>query len=159
MNRLQTTVQGYAVRTGAGAAYIPKTVQAIGILIQWRNRHADAPDYWLRQIITTAFERMIARRLPDAPAADLVEIVAEDWAEIIGDGMTMEWDCERVIAGFRRVFRECSRWPQPADLLKRLPNRPADAYRAQGAQPQQMDDDAHARAAAEFQKIIEMFGG
>lgn len=105
------------------ASNIPKTVQAQQHLIEWRNVNNAAPDAWLRGIICEAFKRMIARRMQDAPAADVIASVAADWIDIVGEGMTEALDRERIIAGFKLIFRECRRWPQPAELLKRLPRR------------------------------------
>ena len=151
-NDLQLTVQGYQVNTrGPNAS---KSVQALETLATWKHRDNDSPDHWLRAVICAAFGRMVPRRMQDTPAADLIEIVAEDWIAIVGEGMNQEQDLERVVAGFKLVFRECSRWPQPADLLKRLPRRSAPKQ-----DPHTMDapvsDEEHARHAAELQKIID----
>lgn len=132
---------------------VPKTIQAVQRLIIWRKNHAEAPDYWLRAVICQAFERMVVRRMPDAPVADLIEVVAEDWIDIIGEGMNQDQDLERVVIGLRRIFRECGRWPQPVDLLKRLPRR--QPARADAAAPAQPTAEDHARQAAELQKILD----
>jgi len=116
----QLTVQGFPARM---TAYVPKTVQAQQHLIEWRNANREAQGAWLRVIICEAFRRMIARRMQDAPAADVIADVASDWIDIVGEGMAEEIDRERIIAGFKLLFRDCRRWPQPADLLKRLPRR------------------------------------
>lgn len=160
MNQIQTTgeltVLGYPVRSGPGGVYLPKTVQGLQTLIAWRNRHADAPDYWLRSLICHAFNRMLPRRMQDAPAADLIEIVAEDWIEIIGEGMTEELDRDRIITGFKLIFRECRRWPQPAELLKRLPLRikPSGATSTTVA----TSDEDHAAAVERFQEFMDGLG-
>jgi hypothetical protein len=148
----QLTVQGFPVRTTG--ANVPKSVQALQTLIVWRNRHDDSPDYWLRAVICRAFERMIPRRMQDTPAADLIEFVAEDWIDIIGEGMEQDLDLDRVIAGFRLIFRECNRWPQPADLLKRLPRRSKPTPDSRTMETP-ISDEEHARQKAELQKIID----
>lgn len=150
----QLTVQGFPARTGA---YIPKTIQAQQYLIEWRNSNADSPDAWLRRIICEAFKRMTARRMQDAPAADVIHLVAEDWMDIVGEGMTEEQDQERIIAGFKLIFRECRRWPQPAELLKRLPRRIVKPQ-AGTVNVDAVDEGAHARSAAELDKILESLG-
>ncbi len=152
----ELTVLGYPVRSGSGGVYLPKTVQGLQTLIAWRNRHADAPDYWLRVLICHAFNRMLPRRMQDAPAADLIEIVAEDWIEIIGEGMTEEQDRDRIITGFKLIFRECRRWPQPSELLKRLPLRikPSGATSTTAT----MTDEDHAANAARFQEFMDGLG-
>lgn len=156
----QLTVQGFPIRTGPGGAYLPKTIQGMQTMIIWRNRHADAPDYWLRVLICHAFERMFPRRMQDAPAADAIEIVAEDWVDIVGEGMNEEQDRERIIAGFKLIFRECKRWPQPAELLKRLPRRQVKVKVEEDfsqSQPQSQSDleAAHARGSAALNEILE----
>jgi hypothetical protein len=154
----QLTVQGYPVRTGPGGAYIPKTIQAQQYLIQWRKANADAPDAWLRRIISEAFQRMISRRMQDAPAADVIQAVAEDWIDIVGEGMTEELDAERIIAGFRLLFRECRRWPQPSELLKRLSRRPSTPLRGHASvEVEAVDEEAHARGSAALADILEGF--
>jgi len=139
------------------ASNIPKTVQARQHLIEWRNANSDSPDAWLRRIICEAFSRMIARRMQDAPAADVIDSVAADWIDIVGEGMTEEQDLERIIAGFKLVFRECSRWPQPKDLLKRLPRRivkpAADTVNAEA-----VDEEMQARSAEALNAILEGLG-
>lgn len=161
----QLTVQGYPARTGPGGAYIPKTIQGMQTLIAWRNRFANAPDHWLRVLICHAFERMILRRMQDAPAVDAIEIVAEDWIDIVGEGMTEEQDRERIIAGFKLIFRECRRWPQPAELLKRLPRRTTPwpppnlgggaRQGGGGIEVEAVDEAAHARGSAALSEILE----
>ncbi|HIJ95800.1 MAG TPA: hypothetical protein HPP94_08715 [Desulfuromonadales bacterium] len=154
---VQLTVQGYPARSGPGGLHIPKTVQGIQKMIVWRNEHESAPDYWLRLLIYAAFQRMFPRRMQDAPAADLIEVVAEDWVEIIGEGMTEELDRERIIAGFKLLFRECRRWPQPAELLKRLPRRIVKPQ-AGTVNVEAVDEAAHARSAEALNAILESLG-
>lgn len=150
----QLTVQGFPIRTGPGGAYVPKTIQAQQHLISWRNTGKDTPDVWLRHIICEAFQRMISRRMQDAPAADLIEAVAEDWLDIVGEGMTEELDRDRIIAGFKLIFRECRRWPQPSELLKRLPRR-ITKPQAGTVEAQAVDEEAHARGSAALSEILE----
>lgn len=148
------TVQGFPARMGA---YIPKTVQAQQHLIQWRNANELAPDAWLRVILCEAFKRMIARRMQDTPPADVIADVADDWADIIGEGMTEELDRDRVIAGFKLIFRECRRWPQPAELLKRLPRRIAKPQ-PNTVHVDAVDEAAHARGSEALDQILEGLG-
>jgi hypothetical protein len=157
MSGVPLTVQGFPARTGPGGVYIPKTAQGLSNMSEWRNDNADAPNYWLRAVICQAFQRMIPLRMQDAPAADLIQVVAENWVEIVGEGMTEELARERVIAGFKLVFRECRRWPQPADLLKRLPNR---IVRPQSGvvNVEAVDEDMQARSAEAIDSILESLG-
>jgi hypothetical protein len=127
------------------------------ILIAWRNEQTEAPDYWLRVLICAAFQRMIPRRMQDAPAADLIHLVAEDWVDIVGEGMTEELDRERIITGFKMIFRECKRWPQPAELLKRLPRRIVKPQ-AGTVNVEAVDEAAHERSAEALDAILESLG-
>ena len=145
----QYTVQGFAIRQPGG-----KTVQGLQSLIAWRNANADAPDYWLRVLIWAAFTRMLSRRMNGHPAADVIDTVAEDWVTDIGEGMTAELDQERIILGFKLIFRECSRWPQPADLLKRLPRRIVKPQ-AGTVNVEAVDEAAHERSSEALAKILE----
>ena len=145
----QLTVLGFPARTGA---YVPKTIQAQQHLIEWRNAGSDSPDFWLRGIICEAFKRMIARRMQDAPAADVIDSVAADWIDIVGEGMTEEQDRERIIAGFKLIFRECRRWPQPAELLKRLPRRTTPRG---GVNVEAVDEGMQSRSADAIDAILE----
>lgn len=147
----QLTVLGFPARMGA---YVPKTIQAQQHLIEWRNAGSDSPDFWLRGIICEAFKRMIARRMQDAPAADVIESVAADWIDIVGEGMTEEQDRERIITGFKLIFRECRRWPQPAELLKRLPRRIVKPQ-AGTVNVEAVDEGSQARSAEAIDAILE----
>lgn len=151
MNEITTTVQGYAVKS---SGHISKTVQALQALIQWRNRYIDSPDYWLREIVCTAFQRMKSR-MPDAPGADVITCVAEDWVDILGDLLNdEELDRERALTGFKILYRECSRFPQPNELLKRLPTRIRKPIKTAVEAP--LSDEAYERGKAAFQDILSM---
>lgn len=152
MNQIQYTVTGHPVRM-QGAAYVPRSIQALQTLSIWRNKNADAPDYWLREDICKAFKYLVGLKLGNTPAVEMLPITAEMWVEIVGEGMTEEQDRERVRTAFNRLRRELKWWPQPADLLKALPRRvtvPAGVP----VQAQQSDDD-HAAASARFQEILD----
>ena len=154
MTGTQLTVQGFPVNT-RGPSYVPKTIQAQQFLIGWRDSNAAAPDAWLRLIICEAFRRMIARRMQDAPAADVIHTVAEDWLDIVGEGMTEDLDRERIIAGFKLIFRECKRWPQPSELLKRLPRRTNPPLNKGDLGGFAVDEGQHERSAEAIDAILE----
>lgn len=152
------TVQGFPSRAVPGGAYSPgKTLQGLETLIVWRNQQAEAVDYWLRVLICAAFQRMFPRRMEDTPAADVIHLVAEDWIDIVGEGMTEGQDRERIIAGFKLIFRECRRWPQPAELLKRLPRRIVRPQ-AGTVNVEAVDEGAHERSADAIDAILESLG-
>lgn len=155
MNQIQTTVQGYLINT-RGPWQVTKSQMAIHNLVAWRDSFAGQPDYWLRELICHAFQRMIARRMQDAPASDLITAAAEDWVDIIGEHLEEDLDKDRIIIAFKTIFRECRKWPQPAELLKRMPTRirksaPSTVVEAP------ISDEAHARGTAVFNDILSTF--
>lgn len=150
--------RGFLTPNPAGnASNLPKTIQAQQHLIGWLNANAGAPDAWLRAIICEAFKRMIARRMENAPAAEAICDAATDWVDIVGEGMTEEQDRERIVAGFKLLFRECCRWPQPADLLKRLPRR-VTKPQAGTVHAEAVDEGQQARSAEAIDSILESLG-
>lgn len=149
---IQLTVTGHPVRM-QGASYIPRSVQALQAIIQWRNEHSDTPDAWLRQDICKAFQHFLALRLGNTPAVEMLPIVAEEWVDVIGDGMTEETDRERIRKGFNIMRRELKWWPQPADLLKVLPRRetPPTGHHVRA----ERSEEDHAAQSAKLQEILE----
>jgi hypothetical protein len=156
MNCLTPHTRGFLTPNPHGnASNIPKTVQAQQHLIEWRNAHKDSPDAWLCGIICEMFKRMVASRMQDAPAADVIASVAANWIDIVGEGMTEELDRERIIAGFKLLFRECRRWPQPADLLKRLPRRQSPPLQKGDIGGFAVDEGQHERSSEAIDSILE----
>jgi hypothetical protein len=101
MNEIQYTVTGHPVRMH-GAAYIPRSIQALQALSVWRNENAAAPDAWLREDICKAFKYWVGLKLGNTPAVEMLPITAEMWVEIVGEGMNEEQDRERVRVAFRQ---------------------------------------------------------
>ena len=161
MNEIQYTVTGHPVRM-QGAAYIPRSIQALQALSQWRNEgaameqggHTGPPLQWLREDICKAFKHFLALRLGSTPAVEMLPIVAEEWVDVVGEGMTEDNDRERIRTAFNLLRRQLKWWPQPAELLKALPRRTAPATNAHPAQAQPSDED-HAAASARFQDILD----
>lgn len=153
MNQIQYTVTGHPVRM-QGAAYLPRSIQALQALSQWREEGKDLPDYWLREDICKAFKHFLALRLGSTPAVEMLPIVAEEWVDVVGEGMTEDNDRERIRTAFNLLRRQLKWWPQPADLLKALPRRTAPATNVHPAQAQPSDED-HAAASARFQDILD----
>jgi len=146
----QTTVQGYPVRT---SGYLPRSIQALQALTEWKNVHDDAPDAWLREDIAKAMKYMVGLRLGNTPAVEMIPITAEMWLEIVGEGMNEEQDRERIRAGFKQLLRGVKWWPQPSELLKILPRRQATPPRRDIVTDQ--SDEQHAAASARFQDILD----
>ncbi len=150
---IQLTVTGHPVRM-TGASYVPRSIQALLTLTEWKNVHDEAPDAWLREDICKAFKYMVGLRLGNTPAVEMLPITAEMWLEIVGEGMNEKQDRERVRAGFKQLLRSVKWWPQPSELLKILPRR-------QAAQPrrdiviEEQSDESHARGSDALKDILE----
>ena len=151
MNKLQTTVQGFPVRT-SGLSYIPRRAQGIQALALWKAENPHSPDHWLRQEIGMAFQQMICLALDGAPAAEMLPLTAEMWVMTIGYGMCEDLDRERIRDGFRQLYRKLKKWPQPVELTDVLPGRPK---RATIEEPPKSDAD-HAAGSQKFQDIMDM---
>lgn len=153
MSNIQTTVQGFPIRTGPGGVYIPKTIQDMQSLSAWKKENAGSPDLWLRLEICKAFQQMLVLRLDGCPPAELVAMTAEMWVTVVGEGMVEEIDQERVNRGFSLLLRKIKRWPQPVELLEILPTRmrPRTGSKTMEAP---VSDEAHARGSAAFDEIM-----
>lgn len=83
------------------------------------------PD-WLHNAIVTGVQKLYALRLVGTPPEDAVLGMATVWLEAI-DRPGIEWDealdSARVQRAFRRLFRQCDRWPSPRMFLDQLGNR------------------------------------
>lgn len=157
-NPPQTTVLGFPVRT-TGASYLPRSVQALQGLTEWKKQNSDSPDHWLRQEIAVAFQWMVGLRLGSTPAVEMLPITAEMWVQVVGEGMTEELDRERIKAGFKLLLRSLKWWPQPADLLKVLPRRPTPSPAAMAtAKANGMTDEEHAAQVKKFQDLMDSIG-
>lgn len=154
----QRTVLGYPVNL-RGASYLPRSVQALQGLGEWKKEQPDAPDHWLRLEIANAFQWMVGLRLGSTPAVEMLPITAEMWVQVVGEGMTKELDRERIKAGFKQLLRELKWWPQPEALLKVLPRRPTPSPAATAtANAGRMSDEEHAAQAQKLQDIIDGLG-
>lgn len=151
---LQTTVQGYALRTGPGGAHIPKTAQGLQSLVAWRNENTERPDYWLFDEISRGFQKLLLLRLDGVPAAELIAMTAELWVDTIGYGLNEEQDRERIAHGFRLLQGKIKKWPQPVELMQILPTRMKRAASSKDMEAPR-SDEAHARGSAAFDEIME----
>jgi len=150
---IQLTVTGHPVRM-TGASYVPRSIQALQALTAWKNDHSDAPDAWLRKDICAAFQHFLGLRLGNTPAVEMLPFVAEEWLDVIGEGMTEEVDRERIRQGFNSLRRQLKWWPQPSELLKILPRRQTAPPRRDIVTEEQ-SDEAHARGSQALNDILE----
>ena len=97
-----------------------RRAQAIQQLGQW------AGDNWLRQQIGKGLATLIGLGRDGAPGVDTIVITAGLWEDfLIGKQVTIEQvDCSRIAAGFKDLIGNFEKWPEPKDLLARMPRRP-----------------------------------
>lgn len=103
--------------------HVPRSVQALQAVGHWKKESTDQPDHWLRVEIAKGFSDLLCLRLGNTPAVEMLPFVAEQWVNVIGEGMNEQQDRDRVKAAFKQLYRTLKWWPQPAELLKALPVR------------------------------------
>ncbi|MDK9716719.1 MAG: hypothetical protein OEL57_02285 [Trichlorobacter sp.] len=136
---------------GRGLQHVPRRVQAIQALAQWKQAGLEQPDAWLRLEIGEAFQKLICLALPGAPAVEMLPATAEMWLLLMADmDLTEEIDQPRIHKGFGLLYLHLKQWPQLADLIDNLPPRP------QKAQPApQRTAEQHADGASKLQDILD----
>jgi hypothetical protein len=140
---LQMTVQGFPVRT-SGPSYVPRSIQALQIISEWKYQVPAEPDLWLRMEIAIAFSQFLCMRLGNTPAVEMLPFTAESWLNTVGEGMTEQLDRERIKAGFKQLYRTLKWWLQPAELLNVLPRRIAPPPSNKVAKAEEADIDTSA---------------
>lgn len=136
------------------AMHVPRRVQAIRALAEWKSAGHDQPDWWLRLEIGGAFQQLVALALSGAPAVEMLPATAEMWLLLLGDmDLDEEIDRPRIAKGFRLLYTHLKQWPQLADLIVNLPPRPQKA-----AAPPPRTEQQHAEGAAKLQDILNNLG-
>lgn len=97
-----------------------KRAQAMVALKEW------AGEDWLRTEIAEGLMTLIAFGREGAPAADTITVTANLWEAWLHDrGINIkEADHRRIQIGFKELINNFDKWPEPKDLLPRLPRRP-----------------------------------
>lgn len=110
-----------------------KRKQAMIALQKW------AGEDWLRTEIANGLIALLALGRDGAPAADTIIATASLWETLLNDqGITIEQiDRKRIHLGFKDLLNKFDAWPEPKDLLPRMPKRP---YRDALDEPPQADD-------------------
>lgn len=139
----------------ASTQHVPRRVQAIQAMAQWKQTQHDQSDWWLRLEIGGAFQQLVCLALRDTPAVEVLPYTAEMWIVALSDlRLIEEIDRPRIKTAFGLLFRNHRIWPQPADLIANLPPRP---QRAKLAAPDQTDEQ-RAEGAARLQDILDGLG-
>ena len=82
---------------------------------------------WLRNEVGNGLQALLALRLKNAPAEDMVELTADIWLVAFSRRLGVvseEIDAPRIAEGFRRYFPTAREWPAPIDVLGLIPRRP-----------------------------------
>lgn len=146
-NRFNAPAQGSQM-------HIPRRVQAIRALAQWKQGGHDQPLWWLRLEIGAAFQQLVALALPGAPAVEMLPATAEMWLLIMADmDLDEEIDRPRIKKAFGLLYTHLRQWPQLADLIANLPPRP---QKVQAPPPR--TEQQHADGAARLKDILDNLG-
>lgn len=80
---------------------------------------------WIKCEVGNGLQGLIALRLRNAPAEDMIELTADIWVESFAQRVSIEGlDAPRIREGFRRIFPRIREWPAPIDVIELMPNRP-----------------------------------
>lgn len=155
-NSVQLTVQGFPVRT-SGPSFVPRSIQALQIISEWKYQVPAEPDLWLRMEIAIAFSQFLCMRLGNTPAVEMLPFTAESWLNTIGEGMTEQLDRERIKQGFKQLYRTLKWWPQPSELLGILQRRimPPPSPKAAAAEEATVDSLGDAQALQDILDLLE----
>lgn len=141
--------------TTVNGMYVPSRVQGIKALGEWKQAGHDQPLWWLRLEIGSAFQQLVALALPGAPAVEMLPATAEMWWLSLGEmELTEEIDRPRIRKGFNLLFTCLRQWPQPVDLIEKLPTRPKQQAQA----PAEQTDKQRADGAARLREILDGLG-
>ncbi|MFC3874886.1 hypothetical protein [Neisseria musculi] len=79
---------------------------------------------WLKKEIGAGFMLLSALNLKGRPAADDLKAVAQIWhGLLLRHDWRPECDAERIGAAFQNIAATSTEWPNPADLVKYMPER------------------------------------
>lgn len=136
-------------------SYMPRRVQGIKVLAQWKQAGHDQPLWWLRLELGSAFQQLVALALPGTPAVELLTVTAEMWWMALAEmDLNEEQDRQRIRKGFSLLFTSLRQWPQLVDLIDKLPNRPPKPAAVVVEQTEEQRADGKAR----LQDILDGLG-
>jgi len=142
--------------TTINGMYVPRRVQAIKALAEWKQAGHEQPLWWLRLEIGGAFQQLVALALPGTPAVEMLPVAAEMWLLSLGEmELIEEIDRPRIRKGFNLLYTSIRQWPQPVDLIDKLPTRPQQ--RAAQAAPEQTPEQ-RAEGSAKLQEMLDGLG-
>lgn len=80
---------------------------------------------WIRIAVADGLEGLLALRLKNAPAEDMIELTADIWVHAFSRRVSVESiDAPRIREGFMQIFPRIREWPAPLDVIELMPDRP-----------------------------------
>jgi hypothetical protein len=84
---------------------------------------------WFHNAVVSGVQRLYALNLPDRPAAEVVQLTAVTWVDVLW--ALLPWaehlDAWRLPVAFTGLAASADRWPAPTRLRAHLPARKMDA--------------------------------
>jgi len=96
---------------------------------------------WFHNAVLEGVQRLYALNLPDRPAAEVLQLTAATWIEVLWALLPWDESCDawRLPVAFRDLAASVDRWPAPKSLRAHLPARraagPALAHQGSPAPP------------------------
>jgi hypothetical protein len=79
---------------------------------------------WIRIAVADGLEGLLALRLKNTPAEDMIELTADIWVHAFARRVSVEGiDAPRIREGFMRIFPRIREWPAPLDVIELMPDR------------------------------------
>jgi hypothetical protein len=109
---------------------------------------------WINDAVMDGLSALIALRLKNTPAEDMIELTADIWVRAFRQRVFIpEVDEPRIRAAFDRIFPRIREWPAPLDVIELMPVRPP-----QLALPAPVvSDEQHAENVARVKEMIARF--
>jgi len=109
---------------------------------------------WVREVVGDGLSALLALRLKNTPAEDMIELTADIWVQAFRQrAFIEEVDAPRIREAFRRIFPRIREWPAPLDVIELMPPRPE---RLKLPQPK-VSDEEHAKNVARVRLMVESF--
>jgi hypothetical protein len=106
---------------------------------------------WIRKEVGDGLEALLALRLKNTPAEDMIELTADIWERAFRQRVhTKAIDVPRIREAFNRIFPKIREWPAPLDVIELMPPRPEQKK----LPAPKLSDEEHAASVA---KLKEMF--
>lgn len=106
---------------------------------------------WIRIAVADGLEGLLALRLKNTPAEDMIELTADIWVHAFSQRVSVESiDAPRIREGFMQIFPRIREWPAPLDVLELMPDRPPQPLLL----PPEKSDEEWRRDQRRFDEIL-----